>query len=126
MPDGLPGPAGDASCFLWDATINSSGGGERWGKGELCWLFSSFETTSNISCPLDLDFDTRGFCGHERGRGRLRSSVHVAWKEGELSACYSFLVPAPVSHYNLSLPLRLFEWLPDVRRLWEQMAESEG
>ena len=116
MPAGLPGPTGDASRFLRDATINS-GERERDGeKVELCWLFSSFKTTSNISCPLVLDFDARGFCGHDRGRGRLRSSVHVAWKEDDLSACYSFLAPAPVSHY-LSLPLHLFEWLPDVGRL---------
>ena len=71
------------------------------------------------------DFDAQGLHGHDCGRSCLRSLVHIGWKEGDLSAYYSCLAPAPVSHY-LSLSLHLFEWLSDVRWLWEETVKSGG
>ena len=47
-----PGPAGDASRFRRDATINSGGG-----KVSFVVVFSFFKTKSNISCSLFLDVD---------------------------------------------------------------------
>ena len=51
-----PGPAGDASRFRRDATINS-GGGAMGEKVSFVVVFSFFKTKSNISCSLFLDVD---------------------------------------------------------------------
>ena len=53
-------------------------------KDDFCMLFSSFRIKSNISCFLFFDFGAQGLHGHDRGRGRLRSSgSHVARKKGK-------------------------------------------